>query len=93
MLCGNVLEIHNVLPRARGIYFLASPDNISKAASPLCADAGRFCDSFVKASLVPREGSFTISQYIFSEICLPTINTSHRLIFDSCISHSRDLES
>lgn len=37
VLCGKLLEIYNVLLRARGIYFLASPDNISKAASPLCA--------------------------------------------------------
>lgn len=37
VLCGNLLEIHSVLPRTRGIYFLASPDNISKAASPLYA--------------------------------------------------------
>lgn len=37
VLCGNLLEIHNVLPRASGNYFLASPGTISKAASPLCA--------------------------------------------------------
>lgn len=37
VLCGNLLEIYNALLRTRGIYFLASPDNILKAASPLCA--------------------------------------------------------
>lgn len=37
LLCGNLLEIHNVLPKTRGIYFLASPDSVLKAASPLCA--------------------------------------------------------
>lgn len=63
VLCGSLLEMHNVLPRARGIYFLASPDNISKTASPLCAGLfpqmlEDFVIPFIKAILMPMEGPF-----------------------------------
>lgn len=69
---GNLLDI----PQEQEQLLCASPDSTRGQAPPRAAGAVRVEEPALPSSGSPR------SRYVCAEVCLLTISTSHRKIFD-----------